>query len=81
MTSAFERAHSKPSPKVVTLALAGWIVAVTVATWIAVRTGSPLTRFGPLTGLPRPPILTVAVAAGYWVCFVLVRWWRLSRRS
>lgn len=81
MTSAFEKAHSKPTPKVFILALAGWILAVTVATWIAIWTGSSPTRFGPLTGLPRPPILTVAVAAGYWVCFVLVRWRRLSRRS
>ena len=81
MTSTFETAHSKPSSTVLGLALAGWIVAVAVATWIATLTGSSLTRLGPLTGLPRPPILTVAVAAGSWVCFVLLRWWRLSRRS
>jgi hypothetical protein len=81
MSSALERALSKPSRVVVWLALAGWIVSVTGATWAAVEVGSPLTRIRPLTGLPGPPVLTLVVGFGYWVCFALVRWWWFRRRA
>jgi hypothetical protein len=80
MSSAFDRALSKPSQVVVWLSLVGWIVTVAGATWAAVALGSPLTRIGPLTGLPGPPVLTLVVAFGYWVCFTLVRWWWIRRR-
>lgn len=80
-TDPLGAAFTRPRFRVRVSAFAGWVVSMVAASMVVVAMGGTLTRYGPITGLPRLPLLTIVVGFAYWPCFVAIRWLIASRRQ